>query len=433
LLASSTHPGPFPEESENGYGKLIPLKDEATGLRLLKLPRGFRYRSLGWHRSPMKGGLPTPPFHDGSAAFAGEEGKILVVRNHEIEATAGVFSPGPPSYDSQAGGGTTTLVFDPVAERLLETRPSLVGTLRNCAGGPTPWGSWLSCEETLAGRGNLGGLEKDHGFVFEVPADGVSQAQPIRNMGRFFHEAVAVDPKSGAVYLSEDRYTAGFYRYLPRRPGELLEGGSFQMLALTERPHADLRTGQFPGLRLPVSWVDISEPERAHSRETPGDCLGVYHQGESQGGATFARLEGVWYGRGQIFFTATNGGDHKAGQVWCYHLEDETLELVYESPSGRILTGPDNLTVSPRGGILICEDGSGRPMRLNQLTPEGSISAFAENHVVINDGKHPFQGDFRTKEMTGACFSPDGKWLFVNVQVPGVTFAITGPWEQGSL
>jgi hypothetical protein len=367
------------------------------------------------------------------AAFPGSGGSIQLVRNHEIELTTGTFAPGLPSYDPRAGGGTTTLTFDPVAEKLVETRPSLVGTLRNCAGGPTPWGSWLSCEETLAGKGDLGGLQKDHGYVFEVPSDGVSEARPIRDMGRLFHEAAAVDPETGIVYHSEDRVTAGFYRYLPRRKQELHEGGTLQMMALLDQPHADLRTGQMPGQKYRATWVDIPAPERAHSPEAPGDCLGVFKQGYQAGGAVLARLEGLWYHQGKIFFTATNGGDRGAGQVWSYTPEESILELVYESVSYRVLTGPDNLTVSPRGGILICEDGSGRPMQVNQLTSQGTIVPFAINRVLIEDDKHPFQGDFRNKEFTGACFSPDGSWLFVNVQIPGVTFAITGPWDRGEL
>lgn len=420
-------------EFDGGYGPLVPAKDQATGLRLLKLPRGFRYLSMSWSREPMADGRPIPPLHDGTAAFAGEDGMVRLVRNHEVEFTNGTFADGLPSWDPRAAGGTTTVTFDPVAERHVETRASLVGTLRNCAGGPTPWGSWLSCEETLAPKGALGGLERDHGYVFEVPVDGVSPARPLRAMGRLFHEAAAVDPESGIVYHSEDRKTAGFYRTVPVRPGELVEGGTLEMLAVTDRPRADLRKGQEAGVRYPVSWVPIADPERPHSLERPGDCLGVFTQGWNAGGAMLARLEGLWWHQGKVFFTATNGGDRGCGQIWSYSPSEEILELVYESPSHRVMTGPDNLTVSPRGGLVVCEDGAGRPLRVNQLTSRGVVHPLVENRVRIDDGKHPWQGDFRYKEFTGACFSPDGKWLFVNVQTPGVTFAITGPWERGEL
>lgn len=415
-----------------GYGPLKPARDQTTGLRLLELPEGFRYLSMGWTGDPMVGGHPTPPAHDGTAAFAGAAGRVVLVRNHEVENVQGPLDPGAPQYDPRAGGGCTALVFDPQREALIETRAALAGTFRNCAGGPTPWGSWLSCEETLIGPGDRRALKRPHGYVFEVPLDRPAEALPILGMGRLFHEACAVDPGTGVVYHTEDRETAGFYRYLPARRGDLQGGGKLQMLAVEEAPHLATATGQIMGRRMKATWVDIATPDRAHSPDAPGDCLGVYRQGKDQGAATFKRLEGCWWGHDRVFFCSTSGGDKGGGQVWSYQPADEALELVYEAPNRSVLTGPDNITVSPRGGLLLCEDGGGRPMQLNLLTAAGTIVPFAKNAVRLS-GQRGFHGDFRFKEFTGACFSPDGAWLFANAQVPGITFAITGPWERGEL
>ena len=411
----------------DGYGPLAPVADQVTGLPLVQLPAGFRYRSMGWTGDPLEGGLTTPPAHDGMAAFAAADGLVTLVRNHERVAGPAFAATGV--YDPAAGGGTTLLSFDPRSERVVRAWAGLAGTVRNCAGGPTPWGTWLTCEESVLGPLVDAALTRAHGYVFEVPLNGTPSAEPLAAMGRFVHEAVAVDPSSGIVYQTEDAEAAGLYRFVPATPGRLARGGRLQMLAARGRPRADLRTGQRVGVVLGIYWVDIERPDDAHD----GDLSvggGLHRQGRAAGGATFARLEGAWHADGRIFITSTNGGEARMGQVWELAPGREELRLVYQSPGAHELNMPDNLVVSPRGGLVICEDGTANPC-LHVLTRDGRIARFARNNVVLAGERNGLSGDFRASEMAGATFSPDGRWLFVNVQTPGVTLAITGPWERG--
>lgn len=409
-----------------GYGPLAPAGDE------LALPEGFRYVKFGVEGTPMSGGVATPRAHDGMAAFGMPDGRIRLVRNHEDKDPPGVARPlADPSlaYDPLAGGGTTTLVIrvdDAGAPALERDFVSLCGTTVNCAGGPTPWGTWLTCEETTQG-GSRGWFEP-HGYVFEVDAaaDRPERPEPLVAMGRFVHEAVAVDASTGIVYETEDvNRRSGFYRFIPSTPGVLGDGGRLEMLGIAGDPEADLRTGQRVGARLPVVWVEIPDPDPADAESR---TLAVYLQGRERGGARLSRLEGCWAGDESIYFHSTNGGDAHSGQVWRYLPEEEALVLVFESPDPDVLDGPDNITVSPRGGVVICEDGSGGN-HLRGLTPEGEIFDLARN--ILNG-----------REFAGACFSPDGRILFVNIQGDldsfgpgnlGITLAIWGPWENGPL
>jgi secreted PhoX family phosphatase len=416
--------------AELGYGPLRPVKDASTGMPLLELPEGFRYMSFGWTGDPMDDGRRIPPLHDGMAAFAGENGRVVLIRNHEVGAGPAF---GGPAYDERAGGGTTTTIFDPVAERVISTRPSLSGTIRNCAGGPTPWGTWLSCEESVAGPGDRENpLPLQHGYVFEVPRDGVSNATPIKAMGCFVHEAVAVDPRTGIVYQTQDRVQAGLYRYTPRTRGRLADGGKLEMLAVDGRRTFDTSRGQRAGVAYDVHWVEITQPERVHVSPTAGYGLGVLQQGLDLGGAIFSRLEGATFGDGRLYVTATDGGEAKMGQVWELDPSRDRLRLVYESPGGPVLNMPDNITVSPRGGLVLCEDGTAGAC-LHGLTREGRIFRFARNNIKIDTPRNGLTGDYTQREFAGATYSPDGRWLFFNAQTPGITFAITGPWADGGL
>jgi hypothetical protein len=378
----------------------------------------------------MDDGRRVPPLHDGMAAFPGENGLVVLVRNHEIGP--GVALDGP-AYDSQAGGGTTTTVFDPAAEKVVSTRVSLAGTARNCAGGPTPWGSWLTCEESVLGpTDQQNALPLQHGYIFEVPHDGVSEAKPLKEMGCFVHEAIAVDPRTGIVYETQDRAQAGLYRFVPKTRGRLAEGGRLQMLAVDGRRAFDTARGQRSGAAYDIHWVDIAEPDRPHVTATEGYGLGVFQQGLIAGGAIFSRLEGATFGDGTLYVTATDGGDAKMGQVWEIDPRRDRMRLVFESPGAPVLNMPDNLTLSPRGGLVICEDGTMTPC-VHGLTRDGRIFRFARNNIKIDQPRNGLTGDFSRREFAGATYSPDGKWLFFNVQSPGVTFAVTGPWADGGL
>jgi uncharacterized protein len=412
----------------DGYGPLRPVEDRATGLPLLALPEGFWYVSFGWTGDPLDDDTPTPGTHDGMAAFAGPDDLIILVRNHELD-------PGQPfapnAYDPHGGGGTTTLIFDPRSARVISMTASLGGTLRNCAGGATPWGSWLSCEETVLGPARDARLHQQHGYVFEVPSRGPASAEPLRAMGCFMHEAAAVDPATSIVYMTEDQGNAGLYRFVPDRPEELAAGGKLQMLAIPGRARYNTRAQQRVGERLPIRWVDIPEPDRPHDDPALFDARGVQQQGLEQGAAVFARLEGAHFGDGVLHVISTSGGNARMGQVWELDEQAESLRLVFESPGPDILNMPDNVCMSPRGALVLCEDGTRTPA-IHGLTRDGGIFRFASNNIVLRGERNGLRGNFTGSEFCGATFSPDGTWLFVNAQEPGITFAITGPWELGA-
>jgi secreted PhoX family phosphatase len=411
-----------------GYGPLQPVLDETTKLPLLHLPDGFRYVSFGWTGDAMAEGLRTPGLHDGMAAFEGADGLVDLIRNHEV--AAGATFDKSLAYDPGAGGGTTTLTFDPKAGRLVSARPSVAGTMRNCAGGPTPWGSWLTCEESLIGPGDADGITKPHGYIFEVPLHGRATAEPLVAMGRFVHEAVAVDPETSIVYETEDSRQAGLYRFIPRTPRKLADGGRLQMLAVQGQPRFDLQVGHPAGSQFPIHWVDIADPDRPHADPVKRTGQGLFEQGLERGGAIFSRLEGAWYADGRIYVTSTDGGAVRMGQVWELDIKAQQVRVVYQSPGEGTLNMPDNITVSPRGGLVLCEDGTANPC-VHGLTRDGRIFRFVRNNVVLTGERNGIKGDFRNREFAGATFSPDGEWLFLNIQSPGITLAITGPWQKG--
>jgi secreted PhoX family phosphatase len=430
LTARGAHASSVPSP----YGSLRAKTAENADEVLLLLPPGFRYTIVARTRGLLDDGNPSPGRPDAMGAFtAGNE--LRLVRNHEIRELTLPLSPGPWSYDAFGGGGTTTIVVDPVTRLPLRHFVSLSGTATNCAGGPTPWGSWITCEETT--NGPNAGYAKPHGYCFEVPAAANSavHAVPLPHLGRFVHEAAAVDPSTGIVYLTEDRERAGLYRCILERPYDLRSGGRLQMLGIRGAPAFEAVSGQSAGARLPVTWVDIADPDPPFAETNPS---AVFEQGRARGGTRFRRLEGAWFGDGSLFFTSTTGGDRGIGQVWQYRAQaaqsrrrraaggapwEGDLTLIFESPSSDVMRMPDNLSLTPRGSLILCEDPDGGPVFLRGLTPRGDVFPFAQNIAPM----------FAETEFAGAVFSPDGQTLFVNLQIAGYTLAIWGPWERGPL
>ena len=346
-------------------------------------------------------------------------GRFRLVRNHEDRNSAGsgTVAVDGNAYDRK-GGGTTTLVVNPFTRELERDFISLSGTTVNCAGGITPWESWITCEETNVGP-TAGGWTKQHGYNFDVPADGRTARCPrcaLTAMGRFSHEAVAVDPDTWIVYETEDNgSTSGFYRFLPTTPGVLANGGTLEMLAIDGQPKYDTRTGQTAGVALPVTWVPIANPNPAGTSSTA-----VYNQGNALGAARFARLEGCWYGNGAIYFDATSGGNAGVGQIWEFRPEGDggTLTLIFESPGAAVLDAPDNLAVSPQGAILLCEDGDG-DQYMRGVTLDGEIFDFALN----------LQNDY---EWAGATFAEaDPSWN--DVKIRGNNRPFGSRWDRVTL
>jgi uncharacterized protein len=216
---------------------------------------------------------------------------------------------------------------------------------------------------------------------------------------------------------------------VPHVAGSLSQGGELFMLKVRGAANANLGASYANGTRFDVEWVRIMTPDNP-AINTPGAF--VWTQGQTQGAATFARLEGCWYGNdAKIYIVSTSGGTGQ-GQIWEYSPADEVISLLFQSPGASVLNAPDNICVSPRGGLVLCEDGSGEEY-LHGLTVDGEIFPFAKNTAVLNGERNGFTGDFSGSEWAGACYSPDGKWLFANLQSPGITFAITGPWKSGAL
>ncbi|MFN3524100.1 MAG: alkaline phosphatase PhoX [Phenylobacterium sp.] len=429
----------------HGYG---PLKEDPLGM--LDLPEGFSYRIVSQAGETMSDGLVAPYKADGMACFPLGGSRVALVRNHELkigDKHYGAFGLGRRFADKvdrrlayaldddgfPLPGGTTTLVYDTAAHRLVDQHLSLMGTAINCAGGPTPWGSWLSCEETTLGVGQ--GSNRDHGYVFEVPsrAKGLVQPVPLKGMGRFQHEAACVDPSSGVVYLTEDAFDQRglFYRYLPDDRRNLAKGGRLQALGFRDAPEGgDARNFKgapvawTPGQWKDVVWIDLE------GIDTPGqDDLRL--RGQKAGAAFVGRGEGVFLGKDGIYFTCTSSGPQGHGQILRYAPSPHEgqageadapgrLQLFVEPSDERVMDYADNLAISPWGHIFACEDRYSDVKRnhLKGITPEGRVYTIARNVFTGNS------------ELAGVCFSPDGQTVFVNIYWPGITVAITGPWAS---
>ncbi|MGW2265662.1 PhoX family protein [Streptomyces koyangensis] len=414
-----------------GYGPLVP---DPKGL--LDLPKGFRYRVLSREGDRMLSGEgQVPSNHDGMAAFGGRRGQVHLVRNHENRPTAPIRVPPVRglTYDPEGMGGCTALALDP-AHRVLGERVAIAGTSTNCAGGPTPWGTWLTCEET-EDKAGTNGYTKDHGFIFEVdPVDPHrTGAVPLKAMGRFQHEAIAIDPRHGIVYETEDAFERPFglfYRFLPEKPrgglGSLRAGGALQAMRVPGVP--DLSAIQETGASFDrVEWVDVPDPL---AEETP-----IRFQDFGPKGITHAqKLEGCYWGGRSVYFVSSfarssegSAADHY-GQIWRYDPDRRrlTLVIVFGPDTDVQLPGeePDNICLAPSGGLMVAEDGEGA-QHVYGVTTRGEVYPMARGRQNIGTPEEPEWGEF-----AGVCFSPDYDTMFVNCYTPGTTFAVTGPWHR---
>lgn len=428
-----------PAEAGVGFGPLSHTPGDT-----LSLPKGFSSRIISRKGELMNDGLLVPGMYDGMGSFSMGSGKTILIRNHENSPGADLLGPFGKNnelihkinkdkiYDFGKGedtcvGGTTTLVYNEKTQRVESQYLSLIGTVRNCAGGITPWKSWITCEESSLKASD--GLERDHGFNFEVPATGkigIADPHPIKAMGRFTHEAVAVQPGSGIVYQTEDEGDSLFYRYLPDTYGKLHNGGKLQCLSIKEWKRADTRnyenltTGRFPEKKsFEVEWIDLDDVE------APDSDLRL--RGFKLGAARFSRGEGIWYGKNELFFACTDGGTNRRGQIFKYtpsKFEGQTgekdapgtIELFLEPNNIETFQNCDNLTIAPWGDVIICEDK--KDPRIIGITPQGKTYVIAKNV------------GYRNSEFAGPVFSPSGNTLFINIQTPGLTLAITGPWKN---
>lgn len=425
--------------TNRNLGKLHPYKDS-----LLDLPHGFKATVIAKTGEEMSDGLIRPGKPDGMGAFAGNsDNEIILVCNHEVsflapelsgfeknlrrfkqadkEIVANKLPNGQPLF-----GGTTTLHWQPSTRKTIQQKATLLGTERNCAGGVTPWNTWITCEEPE----NLDGpasFYQSLGWCYEVPVQGKGNPNPIKAMGRFRHEAIAIDPKTGIVYLTEDRGDGIFYRYKPKVKGDLHAGGTLEALAFVDQKFTDTRNWNgLPSKKIKpneshsIKWVELDNVK------SPRDDL-RFRGVKEKGAAIFARAEGIWFGENELYFACTNGGEKQLGQIFRYQLSPhegtskETvtpgkLELFVEPNNQAILENADNLTIAPWGDIIVCEDGAG-VQYIRGITPNGQIYNIAKS-------------DERLGEFAGACFAPNHPILFINSQKAGLTFAIEGPWPS---
>lgn len=417
-----------------GYG---PLRRDPAGL--FDLPEGFTYTILSAAGEAMDDGFATPDKFDGMGCHALDANRIALVRNHELKPgdeelgpSAGLarleqrLKDGPAFGRGRDGrvlpGGTSTMIIDLRTMKREVQWLSLAGTAVNCAGGDTPWGSWLTCEETTLASPEV---ERSHGWIFEVPAyhRGLVEPKPLTGMGRFRHEAAAVDKRTGIFYLTEDVADGLFTRFIPDKPGNLAAGGRLQALAIDGVPGMDTRNWDgvnfAPGAAPSVRWVDLD------TVDNPLDDL--RKRGRAAGAAIFARGEGIHAGSNELYFTCTSGGAKRLGQIFRYvpspfegHAGEVErpgrLQLFLESADASVFDYGDNLAVAPNGHLIVCEDRTdGKPNHLRGVTPEGKVYTLA---LLRAD-----------TELAGVCFAPDGRTMFVNVYRPGRTLAIQGPWS----
>jgi len=383
------------------WGPLVP---DPNGV--IDLPDGFCYRILERAGEPMDDGYVVPGRPDGMGCFVLRNGDLALMRNHELSPGSWSLGPYPAEdeplevYDAGSVGGVSRLVVDPVSFSRVSSNLVLAGTNRNCAGGWSPWG-WLSCEENLS---------VGHGYVFVCDAEAESLQKPNRKRvyGRFNHEAAVVHPDTLVCYLTEDSTVSSFYRFVP---DDLEDPFSGTLQALRVIESSVFQTSEMEvGDRVDIDWVDIDYPDAGG---------GVHIEAQNKGAAVFRRGEGLAIFRNDVWICATSGGPVGRGQI--FQLRDDggergQLKLVAHSDDPAVLDMPDNICISPTGTVFMAEDGSPDQF-IRFIDGEGQVRDFARNAI-------------SSSEFAGACFSPDGDALFVNIQGDGLTLVITGPFDE---
>ena len=424
---------------------LSPITDDGK----LALPRGFkaiRVSTIGVE--PVlddRGGKvvgKTPSNLDGTGCFE-VAGAVRLVRNHECRASASVPVPLVKGtvYDDGVphGMGGNTVVETRRDGRFVQQWVALSGTIRNCAGGETPWGSWLACEEdtTKAGTKVTSSVDKkeyvtkkDHGYVFEVFPDVVANQipEPIKAWGRAVWEGAAIGPDRTQAYLTEDVGGGLFYRWTAPRGRKIRAGiarqfsatdGVLQAAQLVKNGKALVHYGELGPDDLnkpyPVKWLDGGADRQAQKSDL---------RTQYPGATVHPKIEGCWPDASGLWFTlsfvnaneATKYGiDQDAGMIMYYDYSHQTLTMREYYPTGGYFDSPDNITVSPWGSVLIAEDGSD-PNHLIAFSPAR--------------GSRPLAKEIAERgEWAGPCFAANGRVLFANIQ-GDCTYAITGPLSK---
>lgn len=381
--------GAFP-----GYGP--PVADPEG---VLALPEGFRYTILAAEGDRMDDGTPRPPLPDGMEVYDAGGGRLALCLNHEIRFENPEAFPRPDDRTTSPAGCTTIVLRPDLSREAMFVSQS--DTAVNCAGGRSPWGTWLTCEE-FESPGTADGASRGYGWVYDVDPFTGENGSHYPAMGRFFHEAIAFDPATGTVYETEDQPDGLFYRFTPERRDDLRSGRLEAMQVLPPRGRGD---------RLRVRWIDVSDVATSSN---------IRFVGRSRGATPFDGCEGITHFGGSIYFDEGEGGDAGLGRIWRYRPAPGTLELFYESADRSDLQQPDNLREQPGTGDLVyCEDRSGgdEPNKLVIQAVTGEVVTFAV--------------DMTGSELAGASWDPSGRRLFVNIHDAGLTVAVEGPFREG--
>ena len=410
--------GSFSRSSRNA---ILNHKLKKDAKNIIDIHPSLKYKIISKEGENMSDGFKVPGLADGMGSFLIND-DIILVRNHEIVPKHGMGKSafqnprlqikklGDKHYDKNAIGGTTNIILDKVSKDVQHQYLSLSGTHQNCAGGVTPWNTWLSCEENISKKNKN---KVSHGYIFEVNPykKSLNKPEPLKAMGRFNHEAVAFDSYNNA-YLTEDRSDGLIYKFIPKTKNNLNEG---ELFALRIKNLKDGRNWDSPSTKIrkkySADWVKIEDFD-------PDDDT-IRNEGMIKGATPFARPEGIISDNKSIFICCTSGGRLKKGQIWKLNptsTNELLIELWYEVEDETSLNMPDNITIAPWGDLIVCEDNSDIN-RLWGLTSRGKPYLIAQN-------------SYTGSEFAGVCFSPIDNTMFVNLQWNGLTVSIDGNWNE---